>query len=199
MALPKDVRDRVIRRIYADMRAIDWDELSPRERTRQYDLWVNDPEIGGVIANFNDDPRHWIKDGPVKEWPRAKIGHGSHARLLGEDHDPAAERRRLAEKIVRLTLPEWVPDPDSITEKPMRMVVHPPKHEEAEPRIVTWGNSDNFKHLLWAALEAVESDDHRSWVLAVTETFEKPVSADMKALHRRIARRCKLQVEHIEL
>ncbi|MFD2398994.1 hypothetical protein ACFSVJ_22495 [Prauserella oleivorans] len=133
MALPKDVRDRVIRRIYADMRAIDWDELSPRERTRQYDLWVNDPEIGGVIANFNDDPRHWIKDGPVKEWPRAKIGHGSHARLLGEDHDPAAERRRLAEKIVRLTLPEWVPDPDSITEKPMRMVVHPPSTRKPNP------------------------------------------------------------------
>lgn len=199
MRLPTDVRDRIARRIYNDMRAIGWDELSARERTRQYDLWVNDPEIGGVIANFNDDPRHWIKDGPVKEWPRAKIGHGPYAPLLDGDHDPAAERRRLAEKIVRLTLPGWVADPDSITEKPMRMVVHPPDHEEAEPRVVAWGTSDNFKHLLWAALEAVETDDYRMWVLAVTETFEKPIAADTKALQRRIARRCQLQVKHIEL
>src|SRR5690606_3329023 len=110
-----------------------------------------------------------------------------------------AERRLLAEKIVRLTLPGWVPDPDSITEKPMRMVVRPPQDEETDSRVIAWANSENFKHLLWAALEAVESDDHRSWVLAVTETFEKPVAADTKALHRRIARRCKLQVEHIEL
>ncbi|RRO17649.1 hypothetical protein EIL87_10280 [Saccharopolyspora rhizosphaerae] len=194
------MRDRVVRRIYADMRSIDWDELSARDRSRQYDLWNNDSEIGAIIANFKDDPRHWIKDGPVKEWPRAKIGHGPYARLLGGSHDPAAERQQLAEKIVRLTLPGWIPDPDSITEKPMRMVVHPPFHgEEVDARIIAWASSENFKHLLWAALEAVESDDHRSWVLAVTETFEKPVAADTKALHRRIVQRCQLQVEHIEL
>nr|MDT0663553.1 hypothetical protein [Micromonospora sp. DSM 115978] len=186
--------------IYIDMRSIGWDELSARERTRQYDLWVSDPEIGGVIANFKDDPRHWIKDGPVKEWPRAKIGHGSYARLLEGDHDPGVERRRLAEKIVRRALPGWVADTETIVEKPMRMTVYPPKDDEGHAsRVIAWANAENFKHLLWAALEAAESEDHRPWLIAVTETFEKPVAADTKELHRRIARRCRLQVEHIEL
>lgn len=199
MALPKNVREKIIRRIYADMHALGWDELSLRERTRQYDTWADDPEVGGFLAEFTRDPRHWIKDGPVKEWPRAKIGHGSHARFINEDGpDPAEERRRLAESIVRLSLSGWLPDPDSIAEKPMRMLVYPPADEEVEPRVLAWAEEDGFKHLLWAALIAAESEDHRRWLLVVTETFEKPVPADTKALHRRIATRCGFEVHHIE-
>lgn len=200
MALPKDVRDRVTRRIYADMAAIGWDELSSHQKSKQYDEWVNDPDVGGAIGRFKDDPRHWIKDGPVKEWPRARIGHGPYAHLLGDDgHDPAAERRALAERLVRACLPGWVAAPDSIVEKPMRMYVHPPEDSEADVRVLAWAKAEDFKHLLWAALQATESHDHREWILAVTETFERPVSADTKALHQRIGRRCGLEVKHIEL
>lgn len=200
MALPKDVRERVSRQIYADMAALGWDELSAREKSKQYDEWVNDPKVGGAIGPFTDDPRHWIKDGPVKEWPRARMGHGPYARLLGgEGHDPAAERRHLAERLVRASLPGWEADPDSIVEKPMRMHVHPPEDSEAGIHVLAWAKAEDFKHLLWAALRETESRDQREWILAVTETFEQPVSADTKALHQRIGRRCGLTVKHIEL
>jgi hypothetical protein len=183
------------------MQSMRWDDMATRDRTKQYDRWVERSDVGEIIGRFNGDPRHWIKDGPVKEWARAKIGLKPYGHLVGGDgHDPEKERTTHAQKIVRQVLPGWGVDPDSISEKPMRLTAVPPEADHDEtPHVVAWAEEPGFKNLLWAALVAMDSGDPRPWILAVTGTFEKPVSADRRAFCARVGDRCGVQVVHVEL
>lgn len=192
MALPEDVAAKVLRRVFTDMESLGWDGLPDDEKTKQYNLWVDDREVGGVLDQFNDDPRHWIKDGPVKEWPRARIGVGSYAKYL-------PVKGGQIEQVVHLALgDEWAADLDSIAVKPLRVTAHL-RFDERDPIVVTWAPAKDFKHLLWAAVNEEAKGDAREWLLVVRATFEKPTPADVRSHHEHIAKRCGLRVKHIQI
>lgn len=192
MALPEQVTANVIRRIFDDMRTLGWASLPDEEKTRQYNAWVEREDVGKILSQFNADPRHWIKDGPVKEWPRASVGVGSYAKYLTPDTDQV-------NRIVRRVLgADWSTEPDSVKIKPLRVTArHSDDH--TDPVVVTWAPAKDFKHLLWAAVNEQAKGDPRDWRLVAWGTLENPIPADLKKLHQRIANRCGLKVEHIQL
>ena len=132
----------------------------------------------------------WIKDTPMKEWRRALSGVGKYADLVQE---PGA----TPEKIVKKALGAgWTPHLDTIQSKPLRVVASNDQEEEV---VVTWAPAAGLKHLFWAALMASTQSDPRPWVLCVVGTFAKPTPTNEKLAHQRLAKRCELRIEHLDL
>lgn len=192
MPLPPEALENVLSRIFTDMEALGWDGLTDDAKTKQYNTWVDDPDVGGVIEHFNDDPRHWIKDGPVKEWPRARMGIGAYAKYL-------PVRDGQIDQVVQLALGDcWTPDMTTIKTKPLRVTANH-RSDTHEPVVVAWAPAKDLKHLVWAALNAEAKGDGREWVLVVRATFERPTPADQRVHNERIAHRCQLSLRHIEV
>ncbi|SRR6266545_2193648 len=188
--LPWEVEETIVSRLFTDMERLGWEGLTPRQRTSQYGQWISDPEVGGRLTGFMtpEHARVWIKDGPVKEYPRALAGVGKYA--------PLANGSGGAADIVRRALgDEWIPDTATLRVKPLRVEAH---HDE-DAVVLAWGPGRDLKHLVWAALNADASGDPREWILAVTGSFTRPVTASDKSHQMRIARRCGLRIVHVEL
>ncbi len=191
MRIPKEVETKVVTRLYADAKELDWASLTPQQHSAQYTKWVDEPEVGGRLREYlsASDARVWIKDGPMKEWSRSLSGVGKYADLVdGADDTPA--------RLVRKALGEgWHVDNDTLRVKPLRVTA---RNDEDEA-VLTWAPANGLKHLVWAALTASAEGDSRNWVLCVVETFTKPTPANEKQAHQRLAKRCALRLVHVTL
>lgn len=190
-ALPAKVHTEVAARIFRSLREIGWASMSLADRSAQYSDWLRDPEIGGRLTAFMaaDKARVWIKDGPVKEYPRALAGVGRYAPLVGE----AVDNR--FDKIVAAALDaSWDPDLSSIQTKPLRLIAR----RREDECVVAWGPARDLKHLVWAALSAHAAQDHRPWVLVVIAGVAQPVSAAEKSRIARIAERIGCSVRFLD-
>jgi hypothetical protein len=188
--LPWEVEESIVGRLFADMERLGWEGMTMPQRTSQYAVWIADREIGRRLAEFMtpERARVWIKDGPVKEYPRALAGAGKYA--------PLANGNANVTDIVRRALgTDWTSDIATLRVKTLRVEAH----RDEDTVVLTWGPSKDLKHLVWAALNADASGDPREWVLVVTGTFTRPVTASDKAHQLRIARRCGLRLVHVEL
>jgi hypothetical protein len=188
--LPPELRDRVTRKLYASAAQIDWENLSATEKTAQYRRWVADPQIGGELTRFlpEDSARVWIKDGPMKEYARATFGVGSFAHLVDAP-------RCTPETVVRAVYGnDWQVVEGSIEIKPARCAANGPDGLG----LVLWGNAADFKHLIWAALEAAAVADDRSVTIAVVESPARPTPPSERERLRTIATRCGFTVRHIK-
>jgi len=191
MLLPADVERRVVAQLFTEADRIGWTDLSVAERSFQYSVWVADPNIGGVLTEYMSTSRArvWIKDGPMKEWARARSGVGKYTSLIPGD-------RHKAERLVSSALgKDWQVVVGSLRIKPLRVRAY----HEMEEVTFTWGPERDLKHLIWAALQAGASGDPSTWVLCVVDSFTKPVPANIRQMHRRIAERCKVRLEHVTL
>jgi hypothetical protein len=191
MRIPKEVETKVVSRLYADAKKLDWASLTPQQHSTQYTKWVEDPEVGGRLREYlsDSDARVWIKDGPMKEWSRSLSGVGKYAALIeGADDIPA--------KLIRKALgEEWEVDLESLKTKPLRVTA---RKDEGET-VVTWAQARDLKHLVWSALTASAEGDAREWVICVVETFTRPTPANEKQAHQRLAKRCGLRLVHVSL
>lgn len=191
MRIPKDIETKVVTRLYADAKQLDWASLTPQQHSAQYTKWVNDPEVGGRLREYlsTSDTRVWVKDGPMKEWSRSLSGVGKYAPLIsGADNTPG--------RLVRKVLGEgWQIDNDTLRVKPLRVTAR----LDEEETVLTWAPVGGLKHLVWAALIASTEGDSRQWVLCVVETFTKPTPANEKQAHQRLAKRCGLRIVHVSL
>src|SRR4051794_25912559 len=81
--LPRQQQDDVVAAVYADANELDWEHLALVARTRQYARWLADPRVGGILTQYMtmEQARSWLKDGPMKEYHRARRGAGRYARL----------------------------------------------------------------------------------------------------------------------
>lgn len=194
MALPSKIDEAVARRVFADMRRLGWSGLSNGERSAQYEEWMNDPEVGGRLGAFMPlaRARVWVKDGPVKEYPRAEAGQGKYATFLDASEGPAA-------RIVRAALGAgWECDPASQKVKPLRVVTRSVSDGELE-RVVAWGPARDLKHLVWALLLARAAGDSRPWILAITYGFTDAIDAADRLRHKRIVEQVGAVVAHVEM
>ena len=97
-------------------------------------------------------------------------------------------------QLVRLALGEdWRVEGESLRIKPLRVRA---LHDEDEV-VFTWGPDRDLKHLVWAALQAGANGDQTRWVLCVVDTFTKPVPANVRQAHLRIAASCNLRLLHL--
>ena len=190
MSLSPDVERRVVAQLFADADRLGWADLSVVERSAQYATWVADVHVGGQLTQFMSasQARVWIKDGPMKEWARARSGIGKYAALM------PGGGRRTPEQLVRLAIGDgWYVDSASLRVKPLRVRVC----RGDEEVIFTWGPERDLKHLVWAALQAGANGDPTLWLLCVVDSFTSPVPANVRQMHLRITERCKLRLLYV--
>lgn len=186
---PQDQLQSVVRAIYADADRLGWKHMSAQRRTAQYDQWVTDPNIGGVLTGYmsSENARSWIKDGPMKEYARAGQGAGRYAKF-GSTQGPTADQ-----VVAHALGGEAVIVDGSVGVKPFHCVA---KDSRGGLVYVTWGEAKNFRYLVWACLSYfAENPDARASVV-VTETMAEPTTAADKTRHAAIARRCSIELKY---
>lgn len=187
--LPTKVREDVARAILGRAVDLHWEELTFQERSAAYSDWVLDPAIGGVIAEYvpADRIRLWIKDGPIKEYQRARRGQGSYAKLL-----PGAEG--LEKRIVDSVLGgKWSVKDGSVKVKPSRFIAVDLHDDEIS---VTWGTVVELKHVVWHWLRSPLVGNSVLVVLAVPQ---HPITDDIKITISRLRKRLDVPVEVVSL
>jgi len=172
MRIPDDVRDRLRDLIWSRADKLGWSALRDGERARRYEQWTRDPEIGGTLAHYMDvrKVRVYIKDSLLKPYERA--------RLSGTEH----------EILRRLAIP-------AASEVALRYI-KPHGIAFADGKIVSWGNSRDWKLVLMAMYERSAMRPGSSPFGTVL--FESGKTAD--AATRRIVREAasRLGVERME-
>ncbi|MEV1244502.1 hypothetical protein [Nonomuraea sp. NPDC049750] len=192
-SLPTDLEEDIVRLLYGQAAEVNWTYLPDGERTRLYQQWTADPEIGGRLLPFvgtSENVRPWIKDGPMKEYTRATYGVGKYAPLVAK---PTTSVEMLVEKALGAG---WSVDLESLDIKPLKVVIRREDDEEVEQRF-TWGPVRDFKHLAWAAITAQADGDPLPWVICAVDSFVRRVTSAQKATHERIAQRLSLTVAHV--
>lgn len=189
MAIPQEIAKKVVGRLFEDAENRGWVNLALPERTKMYNDWVKDSEVGGRLRDFIsvEDARVWIKDGPMKEYSRARYGIGKYAQYIAA---PALARQELLRSVLG---DDWQEEPKSLVIKPLRVTV-----TDGDKRLrLTWGSARDFKHLLWAALESDAKGDTVDWVLCVVGSFENPTPADRRRMYDRMAKRCGFSIKYV--
>jgi hypothetical protein len=168
---------------------MDWENLSVAEKTKQYANWLEDDEVGGELLRFKPsepEVRVWMKDGPMKEYSRAILGVGRNARYV--DHP-----RCTPESVVRATLgARWRVVQGSVEVKPARCWASGPEGKRA----VIWGNREDFKYFVFAALELLVSGVEGASV-AVVEAVANPTSSAERERMGQIAERCGIDLRFV--
>lgn len=188
--IPSQVREAVIRRLYADAARLDWENLSVAEKSKQYANWLEDEEVGGELLRFKpseSEVRVWMKDGPMKEYSRAVLGVGPNARYV--DHP-----RSTPESVVRAALGAgWAVVTGSVEVKPARCRARDSAGEEI---VVAWGKNEDFKYLVFASLELLTSGEDAVCV-AVVEATANPTGKPERERMGKIAERCGIELRFI--
>lgn len=192
-SLPEVLETEVVRLIYAQVAEVNWTQLTDNDRTKIYQAWTEDPQIGGRLLPFmstDQNIRVWIKNGPIKEHFRATYGVGKYAPCVTR---PAIPVHALVTKALG---PGWIVDPDSLTIKPLTVTIRRDGIENADERF-TWGSAKDFKHLVWATIKDQANGDSLPRVLCLIETFTRPVSTIDKSFHKRVGERLAIAIKHV--
>jgi hypothetical protein len=83
-----DIRDGIRKRMWRIADEVNWLALGPNEKSRYYDNWTKDPELGGALQRYMplEQVRVYIKDTVLKDYPRAKRADQDRPfRMLGID------------------------------------------------------------------------------------------------------------------
>jgi hypothetical protein len=187
--IPTEVREAVIKRLYADAERLDWEHLGVAEKSKQYANWLEDEEVGGQLLRFKPSElavRLWMKDGPMKEYSRSVLGVGPNAPYV-------ANPRCTPESVVEATLgSECAVVPESVEVKPARCRVRGADGEKT----VIWGKSEDFKYLLFGALELLV-DGSEVTCVAIVETPANPTNKADRGRMGLIAERCGIELRFI--
>jgi hypothetical protein len=73
--LPQPIKLEVRDRLWRKADGLGWKGMTVIERAKQYGIWVEDPEVGAILANYID-PRKvhsYIKDTLMKPYSRAAM------------------------------------------------------------------------------------------------------------------------------
>ncbi|WP_329159976.1 hypothetical protein OHB49_11410 [Streptomyces sp. NBC_01717] len=182
--IPTEVEAAVLTRVFEQAAEADWLNLQDGDRTRLYQQWTDDPEVGGRLIGFVGlaaNVRPWLKDGPMKEYQRARRGVGKYAKYVKR---PAA----TIDEIIAKTLGgEWEIVPRSKRQKPMRAKVRRVGSEDDELHFVA-GPDASFKHLVWPATLDRSGGETAPWTICVIDPFLNPLTREDKAQHERLAK-----------
>lgn len=188
--VPQEQINGVVKALYADADRLDWEHLAPSGRTAQYDQWVGDPAIGVVLTRHmsSENARSWIKDGPMKEYGRARQGAGRYAKF-------GSAQGATPEQIARHALgPTASVVEGSVGVKPFHLAAL--AEAGATPTYVAWGGAKNLRHLVWACLSYLADNPAHVATVVITETMADPTTAGEKNRHSRIAERCSLDLKY---
>ena len=186
--VPRDQVESVVKALYAAADRIDWEHLPSSSRTAQYDEWVGDAEIGGVLTKYMsaENARSWIKDGPMKEYGRARLGAGRYAKF-GSSAGPTPGHlveHALGSKAVVVE--------DSVGVKPFHCLA---TDGEATTYVV-WDGARNLRHLVWATINYLANHPTHEACIIIVETLEHPTTDAERTRHAQIAERCSVAIKY---
>jgi hypothetical protein len=186
--IPEDVRRKVIVELFRRADALDWDGLQPADKSAWYARWLDEPDIGQVLARYmpRDKARIWIKDTPMKHYNRARSGIGPYADLV-------TGRLPDAPTLARLVFGEgWTTISTTLRDKPNRCVIS----KDDERVQVIWGGQKNFQSLVWAAINAIVDAGPTPAILVVTKQGER-LSDGQIDRHRKICELVGAGLHHV--
>ncbi|MEU5356047.1 hypothetical protein CWI85_34970 [Streptomyces albidoflavus] len=192
-AIPSDLEEEVVRLLYRRAADLNWTYLTDTERTRHYQTWTSDPEVGGRLLPFIGKPenvRPWLKDRPMKEYIRATYGVGKWAPLVVKPATP------VSALVDRALGSGWNVDIETLDIKPLCVTIRHEDDEEMERRFA-WGPMRDFKHLAWAAIVAQAGGDALPWVICTVDSFVRKITPEQRATNERIAKRLGLISAHV--
>ena len=178
----------VVAAIYQDADEAGWETLGPRDRSRMYGEWVEADHVGGVLTQYMtpEAARSWIKDGPMKEYARANRGAGRYAEFGREGGTGVAD-------IVRVALGDGA----RVVEGSERVKPFRCRATAGDvTAVVAWGESRQFKDLLWAALRAATEEAVPAHVV-VMEPPGRAASPTDRSRHAALARRCSIGLHYM--
>lgn len=187
--VPQDQIDAVVKALYADADRLGWKHLSPSQRTAQYDQWVIEPAVGGALTAYmsSENARSWIKDGPMKEYGRARLGAGRYAKF-GAAQGPTPSQIAAHALGVDVVIVEG-----SVGVKPFHCMA---TTRDNAPAYVAWGEAKNFRYLVWACLVFLANHPGGHASIVVTETMTNPTTAAEKTRQTAIADRCSIGLKY---
>jgi len=145
MSVPEQVRQQLKDKLWQTADQIGWLSLSPTDKSRHYENWTRDPEIGGLIAKFIPigDVRVYLKDTLLKDFALQRLGDGSTpCRVLG-----ITERDKIAKKFVK-----------------------PHGRQLQDGRIISWGRASAWKAILMATYERTYAEGKHAKAFGITLT-----------------------------
>lgn len=142
--VPKEVKERIQVLIWSKADELAWPRLSDLEHARWYENWAKDSEIGGVLAHFMDPRRVrvYIKDSLLKPYQRNRLHEGWERVSSALDLGPASPTTA-----------------DRFAKPHGRILI--------DGRVVCWGNSRDWKTILFSVFERAYRSSSRSAYAAV--------------------------------
>lgn len=177
--VPAVVHDAVIEIIGNETEASDWEHLAQADKTAMIGRWVVRADVGGVLRPLlgsDAEIRVWVKEVGLKKRRRSSL-------LCARD-------------VVDATLGAGLKiDPARTGDKPPHCVADGP----AGPAYLCWDRPVNAKHLIWAAVTALEDHHDLSTAMVVfIDTVAERTTPDRRVRLERLACRCGVSVRWIE-
>ena len=128
MSVPADLREQLRSKLWHEADEVGWMLLSTGAKSRHYDNWARDPDVGGLLARYMDRSqlRIYLKDTLLKGYGNAKL---------------ADERRPL--RVLRVSEDIQL----------MERFRKPHGCRLADGRLVCWGKASEWKMVLMALHE----------------------------------------------
>ncbi|MER6514509.1 hypothetical protein ABT158_47375 [Nonomuraea sp. NPDC001636] len=189
--LPEDLRRSVIIEVYRQAAELDWDGMTDRQRTSQYNRWLDEPKIGGELSRYlhRDKIRYWLKDVPMKEYARARSGIGNLSNLV-------SIRLPSPDQISKQVMgAEWSAVENSIREKPLRCHIL----SGQDKRLMIWGPPKTLRDLVWAGINAVVDGTEPQPILVIASPQGQELDPGEKRRHVLLGRVASLEVRHTVL
>lgn len=187
--LPAAVLEPMLIEVYRRAHEVDWDFLTSSERASQYRQWVEDPQVGGVLLSYipEQSARSWIKEVPMRDFARSQEGFGEYARY-------AVMRFRGPEEVVQSACGiGWAVVPESIGERPM----HCYATDGTTTRYVCWGPAEDFKNLIWAALNNAGESRERPAVVITTRDGDTVTATADREEQQQLAERSGVDLTYL--
>ena len=158
MRIPDELRSALRTQLWQKADELTWNRLTWLDKTRWYETWTKDPEIGGRLANHLDHQRIrlYIKDTVMKGYVRTRQA------------DPCRPLNSLGI------------DPSTpFTEDYER----PHGRRLADGRLIVWGNADDWKLVLTALHERSYGSVHirpfAAVLMLAAGKYDQPSTRDM--------------------
>ena len=128
MSVPSHVRKALRSRLWYLADQIGWLRLSSAAKTKYYEQWTRNPDIGGLLARYLDrgQIRVYLKDTLLKDYPRQRLADRSRPfRVLKLPHDTQT----------------------------VETYIKPHGRRLEDGRVICWGRADDWKSVLMALHE----------------------------------------------
>jgi len=171
MSVPEEIRDSLRLRLRELADQIGWINLPTSQKSRQYENWTRNPDIGGLLGRFMDrgKVRLYIKDTLLKGYALERSAD-PHRPLTVAGIEPTAE-----------VLEEYV---------------KPHGRRFGDGRIISWGRAEDWKSILMAIHErAFLSKGARPFAVVLTSADGRFLEAANRSMVQAAAN--KLGVEKL--